>query len=142
MSTLTRKEVEAIAHLARLAITEAELPTYVGSLSSILALIEQLNVADTRDVEPMAHPLAGQTQPSAILHLPGSAGPPQARNIFPSASNSRTDGARLGAMSLRETGLMEGTHAEGWAAGFAAYSFAPDISPRRRSLGQIRDKGL
>jgi aspartyl-tRNA(Asn)/glutamyl-tRNA(Gln) amidotransferase subunit C len=62
MSTLTRKEVEAIAHLARLAISEVELPVYVGSLSSILAFVEQLSVAETKDVEPMAHPLAGQVQ--------------------------------------------------------------------------------
>jgi len=62
MSTLTRKEVEAIAHLARLAITEAEMPVYVKSLSSILTFVEQLNAADTGAVEPMAHPLAGQVQ--------------------------------------------------------------------------------
>lgn len=62
MSTLTRKEVEAIAHLARLAVTEAELPVYVKSLSSILAFVEQLNGAQTEGVEPMAHPLEGQTQ--------------------------------------------------------------------------------
>jgi len=62
MSTLTRKEVEAIAHLARLAITETEFPVYVASLSSIVAFIEQLAAADTANVEPMAHPLAGQVQ--------------------------------------------------------------------------------
>jgi aspartyl-tRNA(Asn)/glutamyl-tRNA(Gln) amidotransferase subunit C len=62
MSTLTRKEVEAIAHLARLAITEVELAVYVGSLSRILAFVEQLNAAETQGVEPMAHPLAGQVQ--------------------------------------------------------------------------------
>ena len=62
MSNLTRKEVEAIAHLARLAITEAEMPVYVKSLSSILAFVEQLNAAETGGVEPMAHPLEGQTQ--------------------------------------------------------------------------------
>ena len=40
--TLTRRDVENIAHLARLEITEAELPVYVGSLSAILAFVEQL----------------------------------------------------------------------------------------------------
>jgi aspartyl-tRNA(Asn)/glutamyl-tRNA(Gln) amidotransferase subunit C len=60
--TLTRGDVENIAHLARLAITEAELPVYVSSLSSIIALVEQLNAADTAEVEPMAHPLEGQVQ--------------------------------------------------------------------------------
>ena len=62
MSNLTRKEVEAIAHLARLAITEAEMPVYVKSLSSILAFVEQLSAAGTEGVEAMAHPLEGQTQ--------------------------------------------------------------------------------
>jgi aspartyl-tRNA(Asn)/glutamyl-tRNA(Gln) amidotransferase subunit C len=61
--TLTRRDVENIAHLARLEITEAELPVYVGSLSAILAFVEQLSGAATGDVEPMAHPLEGQVQP-------------------------------------------------------------------------------
>jgi aspartyl-tRNA(Asn)/glutamyl-tRNA(Gln) amidotransferase subunit C len=62
LMTLTRKDVESIAHLARLEITEQELPVYVGSLSRIINFVEQLNRAETADVEPMAHPLAGQTQ--------------------------------------------------------------------------------
>lgn len=60
--SLTRADVENIAHLARLAITEAQLPVYVDSLSKILSFVEQLNAADTASVEPMAHPLAGQVQ--------------------------------------------------------------------------------
>ena len=60
--SLTRKDVEYIAHLARLAITEAEMPAYVDSLSKILSFVEQLGAADTGVVEPMAHPLKGQVQ--------------------------------------------------------------------------------
>jgi aspartyl-tRNA(Asn)/glutamyl-tRNA(Gln) amidotransferase subunit C len=60
--TLTRKDLESIAHLARLEITEQQLPVYVDSLSRIINFVEQLNRAETGDVEPMAHPLAGQTQ--------------------------------------------------------------------------------
>jgi aspartyl-tRNA(Asn)/glutamyl-tRNA(Gln) amidotransferase subunit C len=60
--TLTRRDVENIAHLARLEITEAELPVYVASLSAILAFVEQLSAAATDDVVPMAHPLEGQVQ--------------------------------------------------------------------------------
>jgi aspartyl-tRNA(Asn)/glutamyl-tRNA(Gln) amidotransferase subunit C len=59
---LTRADVETIAHLARLQITEKELPEYVDRLSRILKFVEQLDRADTSKVEPMAHPLAGQTQ--------------------------------------------------------------------------------
>jgi aspartyl-tRNA(Asn)/glutamyl-tRNA(Gln) amidotransferase subunit C len=60
--TLTRGDVESIAHLARLAITEQEMPVYVQSLSAIIAFVEQLSAADTSAVEPMAHPLEGQVQ--------------------------------------------------------------------------------
>ncbi|HXV39783.1 MAG TPA: Asp-tRNA(Asn)/Glu-tRNA(Gln) amidotransferase subunit GatC [Steroidobacteraceae bacterium] len=60
--TLTRRDVENIAHLARLEISEAELPVYVQSLSAILAFVEQLAAAPTEGVPPMAHPLEGQVQ--------------------------------------------------------------------------------
>ena len=50
-------DVRKIAHLARLAVDDAELPQYAGNLSSILDLVEQMNAVDTRDVTPMAHPL-------------------------------------------------------------------------------------
>lgn len=67
--SLTRHDVENIARLARLAITPAEMPVYVDSLPKILSFVEQLNTAQTAEVEPMAHPLAGQVQrlrPDAI----------------------------------------------------------------------------
>ncbi len=67
--TLSRRDVENIAHLARLRITETELPVYVGSLSAILAFVEQLAVAATEDVLPMAHPLEGQVQPLREDHV-------------------------------------------------------------------------
>ena len=60
--SLTRRDVEGIAHLARLEITEGELPVYVDSLSKILSFVEQLNAAQTAEVEPMAHPLEGEVQ--------------------------------------------------------------------------------
>jgi aspartyl-tRNA(Asn)/glutamyl-tRNA(Gln) amidotransferase subunit C len=60
--SLTRTQVEGIAHLARLEITEAQMPVYVDSLSRIIDFVEQLASADTAGVEPMAHPLADQVQ--------------------------------------------------------------------------------
>ena len=60
--SLTRQDVEGIAHLARLSITDTELPVYVDSLSKILSFVEQLNAAAVDAVEPMAHPLADQVQ--------------------------------------------------------------------------------
>jgi aspartyl-tRNA(Asn)/glutamyl-tRNA(Gln) amidotransferase subunit C len=60
--SLTRQDVEGIAHLARLSITESELPVYVGGLSKIFNFVEQLNAVAVENVEPMAHPLAEQVQ--------------------------------------------------------------------------------
>ena len=59
---LTRQDVEKIAHLARLAITEQEMPVYVTSLSSIVNFVDDLSRAQTDAVQPMAHPLDGQHQ--------------------------------------------------------------------------------
>ena len=55
--SLDKQDVEKIAHLARLAIDEADVPVYAQNLSNILDLVEQMNAVDTRDVEPMAHPV-------------------------------------------------------------------------------------
>ena len=55
--SLDSKAVENIAHLARLAIDEADVPAYAENLSNILDLVEQMNQIDTIGVTPMAHPL-------------------------------------------------------------------------------------
>lgn len=60
--SLTRNDVENIAHLARLALSEEQLPVYQDSLSKIFDFVAQLNAAATASVEPMAHPLADQVQ--------------------------------------------------------------------------------
>jgi aspartyl-tRNA(Asn)/glutamyl-tRNA(Gln) amidotransferase subunit C len=60
--SLTRPEVEKIAQLARLSITEQEMPVYVASLSSIVDFVADLAKVDTGAVLPMAHPLEGQSQ--------------------------------------------------------------------------------
>jgi len=60
--SLNRQDIDKIALLARLALTESEVPAYVENLSRIMALVGELERADTSQVEPMAHPLPGQRQ--------------------------------------------------------------------------------
>lgn len=55
--SLQRKDVEKIAHLARLQLDEADIPEYTRNLSNILDLVEQMDKVDTGGVVPMAHPL-------------------------------------------------------------------------------------
>jgi aspartyl-tRNA(Asn)/glutamyl-tRNA(Gln) amidotransferase subunit C len=50
------EDVEKIAHLARLAIREDDIPLYVKNLSDILSFVEQMSGIDTTGVIPMAHP--------------------------------------------------------------------------------------
>jgi aspartyl-tRNA(Asn)/glutamyl-tRNA(Gln) amidotransferase subunit C len=60
--SLTSTQIETIAGLARLSLKPEEIPAYAESLSRILAMVGELEKADTGDVGPMAHPLAGQVQ--------------------------------------------------------------------------------
>ena len=55
--SLERSDVEKIAHLARLEISESDVPEYARNLSNILDLVAQMDSVDTDNVAPMAHPM-------------------------------------------------------------------------------------
>lgn len=52
---LSPDAVRKVAHLARIAIRDADIPAYSQSLTQILELVEQMNAVDTQGVTPMAH---------------------------------------------------------------------------------------
>jgi len=54
---LTRAEVEHVAHLARLALTDDELDALTPELAKILEHAAQVSALDTEGVPPTAHPL-------------------------------------------------------------------------------------
>jgi aspartyl-tRNA(Asn)/glutamyl-tRNA(Gln) amidotransferase subunit C len=54
---LSREEVEHVARLARLAVTESEIEVFQKQLSDILNYIGKLNELETGDVEPTSHVL-------------------------------------------------------------------------------------
>jgi aspartyl-tRNA(Asn)/glutamyl-tRNA(Gln) amidotransferase subunit C len=60
--SLTRAQIESIAHLARLQLEPAEIPVYQESLSRILELVGELERVDTGAAAAMSHPLPGLTQ--------------------------------------------------------------------------------
>jgi aspartyl-tRNA(Asn)/glutamyl-tRNA(Gln) amidotransferase subunit C len=51
---LTDKDVQYVADLAHLELTEEELKKYLPQLDSILQYMQKLNELDTSQVEPMA----------------------------------------------------------------------------------------
>ncbi len=54
---LSPEDVKHIANLARLEITEEQIPTFQKKLTSILDMVDQLSQTDMSGVVPMAHPL-------------------------------------------------------------------------------------
>ena len=59
MAELEPADIARIAHLARLALTDAEVPVYSQSMTRIMNLVDELQRADTSGVEPMSHSLPG-----------------------------------------------------------------------------------
>ena len=54
---ITKQEVEHVAKLARLELSEQEKEKLTDQLSNILTYVETLNGLDTKGVEPTAHVL-------------------------------------------------------------------------------------
>ena len=60
--------VRRIAHLARIAVTEAEVPHLQGELNAMLAFVEQLSEVNIDGVEPMTSvtPMDMKKRPDVI----------------------------------------------------------------------------
>lgn len=52
---ITKAEVEHVARLARLDLSEAEIETFTGQMDAILAYVEKLNELDTEGITATAH---------------------------------------------------------------------------------------
>lgn len=55
--TISRKDIEKVAVLARIRVDDEQVSALEKDLGNILDLVDQLAAADTDSVEPMAHPL-------------------------------------------------------------------------------------
>lgn len=55
---LSNDQLRHVAHLARLHIEQPRLESLGSELDAILGMVDALRAADTKDVTPMAHPLA------------------------------------------------------------------------------------
>jgi aspartyl-tRNA(Asn)/glutamyl-tRNA(Gln) amidotransferase subunit C len=60
--------VRRIAHLARIAVTDAEIPHLQGELNAMLAFVEQLSEVDVDGVEPMTSvtPMEMKKRPDVV----------------------------------------------------------------------------
>ncbi len=53
--SVTLKDLDKIAHLARLSLKEEEKEKFLGQVNQILQYMEKLNEVDTNGVEPLSH---------------------------------------------------------------------------------------
>lgn len=69
--SLTSEEVEKIAHLARLTLSDQEKELYTPQLSAILDFIEQMNEVNTDHIEALAHPLelSQRLRPDSVTEI-------------------------------------------------------------------------
>ena len=54
---ITVKDVEHVAKLARLELTEEEKEKFTKQLGDVLKYVDQMNEVDTSNVEPLSHPI-------------------------------------------------------------------------------------
>jgi aspartyl-tRNA(Asn)/glutamyl-tRNA(Gln) amidotransferase subunit C len=53
--SISRRDIEKVALLARLRLTEEELATITNELGQIVGYVDQLSEVNTDGIEPMAH---------------------------------------------------------------------------------------
>ena len=91
VSNLTRQDVQRIAELARLALSDEELDLFTRQLGDILTYVEQIRALDTSGVAPT----------SQVLNRPVE------RNDEPQPTLSRADLLRNAPDAASEAGLFK-----------------------------------
>ncbi len=84
---LSREEVEHIAELAKLALTEEEKALYAEQLSAILDYFRKLQEVDTSDIPPTATVL-----PIRNVFRPDEPGEPMPRELLLQNAPAQADG--------------------------------------------------
>ncbi len=66
--SITQPEIEHVARLARLALSDTEKELFTGQMSAILRYVETLNELDTDGIIPTAHavPVENSFRPDAV----------------------------------------------------------------------------
>ena len=66
--SVSHQDVEKVALLARLTISESDLPEVTERFARVLDLVDELNTIDTQDVVPMSNPhdMEQRLRPDAV----------------------------------------------------------------------------
>ena len=88
--SLTVEDVKRVAHLARIAVTEAEAEDVLGKLTGIFNLIEDMRKVDTSGIAPMSHAadVTLELRDDAVTE-------PNRRELYQSVAPATADGLYL-----------------------------------------------
>jgi len=86
---MDKKEVQHIAKLARLGLTEKEIEKFQKELSSILEYVEKLKEVDISEVEPTSHSIKVENVMRGDEMLPKSASADEAEKLLDLAPESK-----------------------------------------------------
>lgn len=87
---ISTSDIEKLAKLARIAISDDAAAEVATRISNVLELVDQLQAVDTQGVTPMAHPL------DAVQRLrPDVVTEPNERELFQSIAPAVQDGLYL-----------------------------------------------
>lgn len=54
--SISKNDITKVAMLARIRVSDEEIPKVTNSINEILALVGRMQQLDTRDIEPLANP--------------------------------------------------------------------------------------
>lgn len=87
---VTEEVVREVAELAQLKLDDAEISSLIDGMNNILALADQMQSADTANIEPVSNPLDA----TAIMR-PDMVSETNQRELFQSIAPSTEDGLYL-----------------------------------------------
>lgn len=76
--SLTAQDLHRLARLARLSVSEADVPKLLEPINGLFHLVEQMQSVNTQGVVPLAHPI-DVTQPMTLRLRPDVASEPNQR---------------------------------------------------------------
>jgi aspartyl-tRNA(Asn)/glutamyl-tRNA(Gln) amidotransferase subunit C len=93
--SLTLSDVQRIAKLAQLEMSEQQRATALDQLNGIFALAEQMQSVDTDGIEPLSHPLAAHMHNIALRLREDAATEGNRRDDYQAVAPKTQDGLYL-----------------------------------------------
>jgi len=88
--SVSESDIARVAELARIRLDPTEVPELTNRMNNILGMIDQMQSADTGDIQPMANPL------DAVQRLrPDAVTEPDQRDAFQALAPASQDGLYL-----------------------------------------------